>query len=392
MLGFFVVINVLWAALHVYAVRRLLRPLRVAGRVRRWFLHALVVVPALLSPFVFVVDRWLSPPLALAYRWLAWSYIGTFSTLVALLLVRDLTLLALLGVERWRTRRGQPPLAPASPERRDFLLNASSGVLVSATGALSAYGLREARKLPEVVRVDVPIRDLPPELDGYHIVQLSDMHVGETIDKDFILPIIEAVTSLAPDLIALTGDLVDGSVERLRADVSPLAYLRAPDGVLCVTGNHEYYSGVDAWCEQYRALGMTVLNNEHVLVQRRGARMLVAGVTDHRESRRFGAHGSDPARALAGAPAHDVRVLLAHQPRSALEAHKHGFALQLSGHTHGGQFFPWNLVVGLVQPITQGLAKIGEMWVYVNRGTCYWGPPLRSFVPAEISSIRLKRA
>ena len=392
MLGFFVVVNVLWAALHIYVARRLLGPLRVASRTRRRLLYASFALPALLAPLVFMADRWLSPLFALTYRWLAWSYIGAFSTLFALLLVRDLMLLSARGLDKLRARRAQPPLIPESPARRDFLLNASSGVLVSTTAALSAYGLREARKTPEVVQIEVPIRGLPAALDGYHIVQLSDMHVGETIDKDFILPIVEAVTSLAPDLIALTGDLVDGSVDKLRADVSPLAYLRARDGVLCVTGNHEYYSGAEAWCDEYRMLGMTVLNNEHTLIEHAGARMLIAGVTDIREGKHLTGHSSDPVRALAGAPAHDLRLLLAHQPRSALEAHKHGFALQLSGHTHGGQFFPWNLVVGLVQPVSQGLAKIGEMWVYVNRGTCYWGPPLRSFVPAEITSLRLKRA
>jgi uncharacterized protein len=391
MLGFFIIVHVLWAALHIYVARRLLGPLRVASPTRRRLLYASFVLPALLAPLVFVVDRWLSPSFALAYRWLAWSYIGAFSTLFALLLGRELALLLLRGLDKLRARRGQPSLVPDSPARRDFLLNASSGVLVSATAAVSAYGLREARKTPEVVRVEVPIRGLPAALDGYHIVQLSDMHVGETIDKDFILPIIEAVTSLAPDLIALTGDLVDGSVDKLRADVSPLAYLRARDGVLCVTGNHEYYSGAEEWCAEYRTLGMTVLNNEHTLIERAGARLLIAGVTDVREGKHLAGHTSDPRRALAGAPAHDVRLLLAHQPRSALEAHKHGFSLQLSGHTHGGQFFPWNLVVGFVQPISKGLAKVGQMWVYVNRGTCYWGPPLRSFVPAEITSLRLKR-
>lgn len=391
MLGFFVVVNGLWIALHVYVARRVVRPLRVASRGWRGLLYALFVPPALLSPLVFFVDRWLSPSFALAYRWAAWTYIGAFSTLFALLVARDVALLGLRGIDLLRGRLGRAPLLPASQARRDFLLNASSGALASATAALSAYGVREARKLPEVVQVEVPIRGLPAALDGYHIVQLSDMHVGETIDKDFILPIVEVVTSLGPDLIALTGDLVDGSVDQLRADVSPLAYLRAPDGVLCVTGNHEYYSGVEQWCEEYRALGMTVLNNQHTLIERAGARLLIAGVTDLREGSRLPGHESDPARALAGAPAHDVRLLLAHQPRSALEASKHGFALQLSGHTHGGQFFPWNLVVGLVQPVSKGLAKIGGMWVYVNRGTCYWGPPIRSFVPAEVTSVRLKR-
>jgi predicted MPP superfamily phosphohydrolase len=334
----------------------------------------------------------LAPDAAYAYRWLTWTYIGAFSTFFALIVLRDLVLGLARLVTRLRARSRPAPATVSSPERRRFLLNASSGALGTATLALSAYGLREARKLPEVVDVEVPIKDLPRELDGYHIVQLSDMHVGHTIDKDFILPIVEAVTSLGPDLLALTGDLVDGTVEQLREHVSPLAYLRARDGVLFVTGNHEYYSGIDAWCGHFRELGMTVLNNQHMLIQRGAARLLVAGVTDVREGKKFEGHASDPARAIAGAPRHDLRILLAHQPRSAAVASQHGFALQLSGHTHGGQFFPWNLLVGLVQPVGQGLARIGEMWVYVNRGTCYWGPPNRSFVPPEITSLRLRRA
>jgi predicted MPP superfamily phosphohydrolase len=390
MLWFLVVVVALWSLLHAYVARRVVGPLAVRG-VRRGLLYALLVAGTVLAPLVFAADKLLDPDPAYTYRWIAWTYVGAFSTLVGMLAARDLALFL------WRRLRGFLPGKPenaaaASPERRRFLLNASSGALTGASVALTAYGVREARKLPEIVELEIPIKGLPKELEGYHIVQLSDMHVGETIDKDFILPIVEAVTSLSPDLLALTGDLVDGSVDRLRDDVSPLAYLRARDGVLCVTGNHEYYAGVEAWCTHFRELGMTVLNNEHVLIQRGAARLLVAGVTDIREGKKVDGHTSDPARALKGAPAHDLRILLAHQPRSAAVAKDHGFALQLSGHTHGGQFFPWNLMVGLVQPISQGLARVGEMWVYVNRGTCYWGPPVRSFVPAEITSIKLRRA
>lgn len=390
MLGFLVVVQTLWSLLHGYVAYRVVGPLAVRGK-KRIALYLLFVPSAALTPLVFFADELLPAGASDVYRWAAWIYIGAFSTFVALLIVRDLFLGALwLFNKRKKKHNQEPPLD--SKERRNFLLNTSSGAIATATVAVTAYGVREARRMPEIVKVDVPIKGLPSELDGYHIVQLSDVHVGETIDKDFILPIIEAVTSLKPDLIALTGDLVDGSVDKLRRDVSPLAYLRAQDGVLCVTGNHEYYSGVEAWCAHYRELGMTVLNNQHIVVSRGGARLLVAGVTDHREGKKFEGHASDPGRALDDAPAHDVRILLAHQPRSAFEASKHGYALQLSGHTHGGQFFPWNLVVGLVQPVAQGLARVNDMWVYVNRGTCYWGPPVRSFVPAEITSLRLKRA
>jgi predicted MPP superfamily phosphohydrolase len=298
----------------------------------------------------------------------------------------------LRGVDRLRARRGKAALLPSSTERRRFLLTATGTAAVGVTSAVTAWGAREARKLPEVVDVEVPIEGLPRELDGYHIVQLSDMHVGETIDQTFILPIVEAVTSLAPDLIALTGDLVDGSVDKLRADISPLGYLRARDGILCVTGNHEYYSGVEAWVQRFRELGLTVLLNQNVLIKRGNAKLLVAGVTDRSEGKKVLGHASNPRLALQDAPEHDVRILLAHQPKSAHEASPHGYALQLSGHTHGGQFFPWNLAVGLVQPLGQGLGKIDGMWVYVNRGTCYWGPPNRAGVPAEITSLRLRRA
>lgn len=387
MLAFFIVVCAIWVSLHAYVGRRVVRPLG-----RRWLrlvLYVLLTLLALASPLVFFVGRLLLEHYAEAYRWIAWVYIGGFSTLFALVVVRDL--MFFLGTRIARARRA-PERRPPSPERRQFLLNASSGAAATLTTGLTYWGFEVAQRPPEVVEVEVPIPGLPPALDGYHIVQLSDIHVGETVRKELIIPIIEQVSTLAPDLVVLTGDLVDGSVPELQADVSPFGYLRARDGVLVVTGNHEYYSGAEAWCEHFRGLGLTVLNNEHVLIQRSDARMLVAGVTDYSAARILPSHASDPAAALRGAPAHDVRILLAHQPRSAKEAAKHGFKLQLSGHTHGGQFFPWNLLVGLVQPIGKGLGEVDGMPVYVNRGTCYWGPPNRAGVPAEITSLRLRSA
>lgn len=391
MLTLFFVALALWTSLHAYVAVRLVTPLSLKppGRAITYGLAALL---AGVSPLVLFADMMLEAPYSTVYRWVGWSYIGAFSTLFALVFLRDAIWWTLLLVDRTRERKARPPIVPPSPERRRFLLKASGGAALGVSSLVAAWGLRVARRGPEVVEVEVPIADLPAELDGYHIVQLSDMHVGETIDKGFILPIVEQVTSLSPDLIALTGDLVDGSVLALHADVSPLAYLRAPDGVLCVTGNHEYYAGAEAWCERFRELGLTVLLNQHLLIRRGNARLLVAGVTDRREGKRVPGHASDPAGALRGTPPHDARLLLAHQPRSAFEAAPLGYQLQLSGHTHGGQYFPWNLLVGLVQPLSRGLGKIDGMWVYVNRGTCYWGPPNRAGVPAEITSLRLRRA
>ena len=391
MLTFFFIVHGLWAGLHAYVAARLVGPLEIS-RFKRVTLYVLTALLAGASPLVLFADMMLQSPYNEIYRWAAWIYIGGFSTLFALVLFRDLGWWLLTWLDRARVRREQAPRLPSSPERRRFLLNATGGAAASATTVLTAWGVHAARREPRVVEVEVPIAGLPKDLDGYHIVQLSDVHVGETIDKGFITPIVDRVTSLAPDLIALTGDLVDGSVDKLRADITPFEYLRAPDGVLCITGNHEYYSGAEEWCQRFRQLGLTVLINEHVLIQRGAARLLVAGVTDVREGRKIPGHASDPKAALAGAPKHDIRILLAHQPRSAYAAAPLGYKLQLSGHTHGGQFFPWNLLVGLVQPISRGLGKIQGMWVYVNRGTCYWGPPNRTGVSAEITSLRLRRA
>jgi predicted MPP superfamily phosphohydrolase len=389
---FFIIVIALWGLLHAYLALRLVGPLAARPRIRNTlYFFFVALVP--LAPSAFFLDDALRWPWDIGLRWAAWTYMGAFTVLFAFILARDLVWWSLRLFDRARRARGKSTLLPASEERRRFLLTATSTGAVGVTGVLTSIGLRQARTTAQVIEVEVPIKGLPDAFDGYHIVQISDIHVGETIDKDFILPIVEKVIALAPDMIAVTGDIVDGSVDRLRADISPLGYLRARDGVFCVTGNHEYYSGVEEWCAHFRELGLSVLNNQHVVIDRSGKKLVLAGVTDIREGKNHPGHTSDPAAAIAGAPQHDVRILLAHQPRSAFEAKEHGYQLQLSGHTHGGQFFPWNLFVGLVQkPVAQGLGQIDELWVYVNRGTCYWGPPLRTGVPAEITSLRLKRA
>jgi predicted MPP superfamily phosphohydrolase len=193
-------------------------------------------------------------------------------------------------------------------------------------------------------------------------------------------------------MVAITGDLVDGSVGDLSTHTAPLAALASRHGTYVVTGNHEYYSGAPAWIRELRRLGTRVLLNEHVVLEHEGARIAVAGVTDYSAHHFDAAQRSDPRAAAAGAPSDAVKLLLAHQPRSAPSAAEAGYDLQLSGHTHGGQFWPWNLFVRLQQPFTAGLNRLGRMWVYINRGTGYWGPPMRFGIPSEITLIRLVRA
>ena len=338
----------------------------------------LLAISAVLMPLGLVARSFARQPLADRLTWVGMGFMGLFSSLLVFTLVRDLVLLLATAASALGLA------APAS-------LQEGSALAVLALAALATlWGFVNARRTARVVRVDVPLRGLPPELHGFRIAQISDIHVGPTIKRGYLLDIVRAVNGLEADMVAITGDLVDGSVGELADHVAPLAALASRHGSFFVTGNHEYYSGAPAWIAELRRLGVRVLLNEHELLHHDGARLLLAGVTD------FGAHHydraqrSDPHAALAGAPTEAlVKVLLAHQPRSATVAAEAGFDLQLSGHTHGGQFFPWNLMVRLQQPFTAGLHRLDALWVYTSRGTGYWGPPKRFGAPSEITLLRL---
>jgi predicted MPP superfamily phosphohydrolase len=308
--------------------------------------------------------------------WVGLTAMGFFSSLFVLTLLRDLVLLgAYLFLSGGQARLWVEPSAQATLYLSLFVTLA---------------GLIIARRRPDVVEIKIPVVDLPHALHGFSIAQISDMHVGPTIKRGFVEGIVRRVNELKADMIAVTGDLVDGSVQQLSAHTAPLAGLTARHGAYFVTGNHEYYSGERAWTEEIRRLGLRVLKNEHVVLRHDGASLILAGVTDFSAHHFDPAQRSDPAAALRGAPIDaGAKVLLAHQPSSAMAAANAGFDVQISGHTHGGQFWPWNLFVHFFQPFSSGLHRLKNLWIYVSRGTGYWGPPNRFGVPSEITRIRL---
>jgi predicted MPP superfamily phosphohydrolase len=312
--------------------------------------------------------------------WLAWAGMGFSSTLLILTLVRELLMLAVLLADlAWPGW-----LALASWRSQSALAVALLGFLITL------LGFSNARRTAAITRVSIPIKNLPAALQGFRIVQISDIHVGPTIRQDYLRRIVAAVNRQQPDMVAITGDLVDGSVRELAPHVAPLKDLASRHGSYFVTGNHEYYSGAHAWIAELRRLGIEVLVNRHVVLEHQGATAVIAGVTDYSAGHFDAAHRSDPHAAIAGAPSDAaVRVLLAHQPRSAVAAAEAGFDLQLSGHTHGGQFMPWNFFVKLQQPFVAGLHRLDQLWVYTSRGTGYWGPPKRFGAPSEITLIKL---
>lgn len=283
---------------------------------------------------------------------------------------------------------GTPPAM--DPERRRLIHDGAANIAGIAAVGASALALRSGLGEVEVPEIGIELDRLPKTLSGLTIVQLSDVHVGPTIRRRFVESIVEKANRARPDIVVITGDLVDGSVEELEAHVAPLAGLSARFGVYFVTGNHEYYSGANAWMKHLPKLGIRVLSNERVEVGDAGGRFDLAGIDDV-SAGRFDRTGAAAVRAAVERRDPDRElVLLSHQPKAVSEAASAGAGLVLSGHTHGGQIFPFGALVALTQPYLAGLHRHdARTQIYVSRGTGYWGPPMRLLAPAEVTKIVL---
>ena len=303
-----------------------------------------------------------------SYLSMAWV-----SFLLVLTLARDILLFAASVLQSERTHA--------------VIAQAGAPAVLVASLLAMACGAATALRGPRVEKIAVRVPGLHPDLQGFRIVQISDLHVGRSIRRGYVERTVERARNLAPDLVALTGDMVDGPVERLAPHVAPLAALAEAGRAFFVLGNHDCYSGADAWIAHWRETGVRVLQNEHVVLRRGAATLLVGGVVDP------ACRARRPEISLQDAPSADFRLLLAHNPKLAPLGARAGFDLQLSGHTHGGQFFPWTLAVRLVHsPHVAGLSREGSMWVYVSAGTGSWGPPVRFGTSPEITLLTLEQA
>lgn len=362
--------------LHVYLYRRLIRDTtRSVGL--RW---AGLLGVALLGSSLFLVRplaALLPSSLVAAYETGAWLWMGLMAYLV-------LGLLA-LGLLR-RLPRSVPP-APPDPARRLFISRVVAGAAAASSGSLVGYGYWRAFEAPEVTELSITLPRLPRVLDGFTLVQLTDIHVGGAVSRRFVEEMVRRSNALRPDLVAITGDLVDGSVARLGGAVEALRGLRSRHGTWFVTGNHDYYSGDRAWVSALEGFGVGVLRNRRVEVGERGGSFDLVGVDDWSHRRRG---GYDLEAALAGRDPERAAVLLAHQPANFEAVARSGIGLQLSGHTHGGQFFPGNLFTPLLWEYDVGHFTSGGAHLYVSRGTGVWGPPLRVGSPPEIVRVILR--
>ncbi len=324
------------------------------------------------------------------FSWAGYISLGFFVLTFLTVITKDIVYV-LIGLFTKIAAYFENTIEPLDPSRRDFIQKMLSIGIITTTGASTLIGLYNARKGPTIMRSNVSLNGLGKNLNGLTIAQISDLHVGPTIKEGYVEGVVDQVNELNPDIIAITGDLVDGSVKYLAKHVEPLKDLHANVGKYFVTGNHEYYSGVDRWLDKTDQLGLNNLIDSHDVITRGSDSITIGGVTDYRSSTIKPEHKSDANKAFYGAPKDIPKILLAHQPWSIFNAHEAGTDLQLSGHTHGGQFWPFTYAVRMANPYTAGLHDHNGTWIYVNRGTGYWGPPMRLGVNSEITLVTLEQ-
>ena len=362
------------AGMHYYVWARLVRDPQLPQAWARAGTGALVAL-AIALPLALWLSR--AAPSVRPVLWLAFVWMGVGFLLVAFLGLADAGRFA-----AWAVRRLGGPDGPADPARRLLLARTLAAGVGGAVAGLSAFGVRSALGAVDVKELTIRLRGLPQALAGFKLVQISDVHVGPLLRKDWVGGVVARIRSLSPDAVVITGDLVDGSVADLREHVAPLGDLKPPRGVFFSTGNHEYYSGVDQWMAHLPTLGIQPLSNRRVEL---APGLDLAGIDDP-------SGAPDLALALDGRDARKPVILLAHQPRQFAEAARRAVDLTLSGHTHGGQIWPFSWLVALAQPYLAGLHARGGSQLYVSRGTGFWGPPLRLAAPAEITLLRLQPA
>jgi uncharacterized protein len=413
LLGFVTVVLLALLLLNGYLWWRLVRSTTRPGRVRRG-LTALLLVLGLLPALAVGLSRTLPLDAATPLDWVAYSWLGiSFYLFVVLLVLEPVRLL----LRPWTRRGGEgsvdrddagtptvggtatgnlavqqdSEVMVATFPRRLVLARALAVTAGAVALGTAGTGAVIANSAPVVRRVPITLARLDPALDGLRIVTFSDAHLSATYGGRRFERLVEIVNAQRPDVVAIVGDLVDGSVEELREDAAPLADLVSEQGVFFVTGNHEYFVDTRAWLRHLPTLGVDVLHNERVAIRRGTATVDLAGIDDRTAaSSGVPGQGADLDAALDGRDDATPVVLLAHQPVMVEQASAAGVDLQLSGHTHGGQLWPFDYVIRLDQPAVEGLSRHGDTQLYVTSGAGYWGPPMRVGARPEVTVVELR--
>lgn len=373
---FFTVISLVLILFSLYLGYRMINRLGLTGHYKWivWLTLGIFIAIQVAGPYFYrMYSDSLERPFAL--QWMTYTTLGVFSSILMFTLITDLGL--------WLYSK----ISSVSFDAERRLFFGVSGLSLASV----AIGGYQALKGPKIFHIEVPIKNLPLEFEGFKIAQISDLHVGPLIDRDYAQNVVQMTNSENPDVICVTGDLVDGTVDQLRPHVEPLANFKSNHGVYYCTGNHEYYWDGPGWINHIHTLGGRVLNDEHIVIEKGLSKLALGGVTDISAQSIISDHVCSPAKAFENAPQDAIRILMAHQPNTYTRIAGQNIALQISGHTHGGQYYPWKWIVAIAQKYYIGLNRHEDTWIYVNRGTGYWGPPHRFGVPSEITMITLKK-
>ena len=377
---FLILFSIVLLILYSYVGWRLILPLDIST-IYRYLLGILLVLfyclPLLTIIFYFntVETQWTR-----IIAWLGYTGLGAVSLLFFIQLGVDIVsgLSSLIGKSH-----------KFDPYRRAFLGLSAKGV-VGGLGVIGTiWGLYNAVKTPIIKKVEISIEGLPESLQGFRMAQITDLHVGSMITGIFVEKVTRKIQELNPDILFFTGDAADGSVQSYGKHLNSLAEIHPKYGKYFVTGNHEYYSDMNGWLQLIEGLGFKILVNESQNIIVNDATIMITGIPDRGGGHFSSFHKTDMEKAVEGMNPSDLKILLAHQPKDVEHALKYGFDLQLSGHTHGGQYFPFSLLVQMAHPFIKGLHKRENTWIYINQGTGYWGPPLRIGTEPEITEITL---
>jgi predicted MPP superfamily phosphohydrolase len=384
---------VLFALLHLYLWKRLVKDTTAPGMARRVLTWVFVFL-ALLLVATLVLPRVIGPSASSWFAWPGYIWFGLVIYLFLTLAVLELPRLALRGWVRRKPLSATAATTDAALSvlpRRVFLSRAGAAVAGVTAATTVGIGMGNALGPPDLLRVPVRLRKLAPSLDGFRIAVVSDIHLGPLTGPSHTSRIVRMINASSPDLVVIVGDLVDGTVDELGTAAEPLQDLVSREGSFFVTGNHEYFSGSPAdWLRELEKWGVQPLRNENTVIRRGDGAFDLAGVNDL--SGRSTDDGPDFDRALSGLPDARPTVLLAHQPVQVSEAAARGVDLQISGHTHGGQLWPFNYVVGLQQGAVSGMSTVDGTQLYVTRGAGFWGPPVRVGAPPDITVLSLHSA
>lgn len=382
---FIVVVALVVAALHVYPWKRIVVDGTARGTRARTAGNVAFVLLPLVTITGLATGTSIDPAVAQWFAWPGYLWLAVFFYLVLVLLVLEIPRLAL---RRWVRADETDPRPGLS--RRTLLTRGTAVAAGTVAVGITGYGVSVAMGPPTVTHVPMRVRRLDPRLTGFRIALISDVHIGPIIGRSYVQRIVDLVNDQQPDLVAIAGDLVDGTVDDLADAAAPIAGLRSTHGTFFVTGNHEYYAGYRRWVDHLPRLGVRALRNEHVDIRRDGAAFQLAGINDH-TAYQFQDPG-DIEAAVRGRDPEQALVMLAHQPRDVDAAARHGVDLLLAGHTHGGQLSPFEMLVDLQQGAVAGAYTVGETRMYVTRGAGFWGPPVRVGAPPDISVVELRPA